>query len=70
MITVEPPYTRVVSRAEIVTTTGGHIVLPWFVLRDATWGGAVPVDLSAIASVRLVGADATTVLSAPLATRH
>ena len=64
VITVDGPYSETVRRAEIVTDGGRRVPLPWFGLDRGTWGGALPVDVDAIAGVRLVGARGKPLLEA------
>jgi hypothetical protein len=56
-------------RAELVTKSGQRVALPAFRLdpRTGTGGEAIPVDLDAVASVRLVGPKPGDVLEAELA---
>ncbi len=64
-VTVDPAYRNEVSTAELVTRAGGRIRLPWFELAsDGTWGGAIPVDLRDVASIRLLGKRPGEVLQA------
>jgi Putative zinc-finger len=67
VITVTQPYGRSVERAELVTTDGRKVPLTWFGLDEGTWGGAVPVDLDAISSVRLLGKGGRPLLEATVA---
>lgn len=63
VITVDQPYNGAVERAELVTTDGRRLPLGWFGL-DGAWGGPVPADLGAIASVRLLDEDGRPLLEA------
>ena len=67
VITVTQPYGGSVERAELVTTDGRKVPLAWFGLDEGTWGGAVPVDLDAILSVRLLGNGGRPLLEATVA---
>ena len=67
VITVTQPYGGSVERAELVTTDGRKNPLAWFGLDEGTWGGAVPVDLDAISSVRLLGNGGRPLLEATVA---
>jgi hypothetical protein len=64
-VTVDPAYRGEVSTAELITSSGRTIGLPWFELAsDGTWGGAIPVPLHDVASVRLLGKRPGEVLQA------
>jgi hypothetical protein len=63
VITVDQPYNGAVERAELVTTAGRRLPLGWFG-PDGAWGGPVPADLGAIASVRLLDEDGRPILEA------
>lgn len=66
-VTVDPAYRNQVSSAELVTPAGRTIGLPWFELAaDGTWGGAIPVDLRQVASIRLLGERPGEVLQASI----
>lgn len=56
LVTVKPGHRDAVETAELVTTDGRTIPLPSFRL-DArgSWGGAIPVKLYKVASIRLLG---------------
>ena len=56
-------------RAELVTTSGRRVALPAFRLdpRTGSGGEAIPIDLDAVASVRLIGPKPGDVLEADLA---
>jgi putative zinc finger protein len=58
-------------RAELATTSGRRVALPSFRLdpKNGTGGEAIPVDLSAVSSVRLVGPRPGDVLEADLSQR-
>src|ERR1700752_1608326 len=52
-VTVHPAYRNQVSTAELVTQAGRTIRLPRFELAaDGPWGGAIPVGLGDVASIR------------------
>jgi hypothetical protein len=55
-VTVDPAHRGWVRRAELVTRTGRTIALPKFGLdREGSWGGAIPVKLYSVDSIRLSG---------------
>jgi hypothetical protein len=66
MVITVGPARRAVTQAQIVTEDGRRLAIRWFSLIDGTWGGAVPVDPGAIASVRLLDEDGRPVLTADL----
>ena len=67
-VVVYGPHRGVPYTAELVTTSGRRVALPSLRLdpRTGTGGEAIPVDLSAVASVRLVGPRPGDVLEAEL----
>jgi hypothetical protein len=66
VVTVPPPYRAAVERAELVDRSGRRIPLPSYRLSNGAWGGAIPLDLSKVAAVHLVGQDGRSVLVAEL----
>jgi Putative zinc-finger len=67
-VTVEPPHRDDVTSGELVTRAGRTIPLPSLQLdRRGSWGGAIPVSLYRVASLRLLGDRPGEVLEAPLA---
>jgi hypothetical protein len=68
LVTVYPDFRDAVASGELVTTDGRTIPLPALELdrRQGTWGGAIPVDLHDVESVRLLGDRPGEVLEAPL----
>ena len=64
VVTVTPKHRAAVERAELVDRSGRRIPLPSFALAAGTWGGAIPVELSDVAALHLVGADGRSVLVA------
>jgi hypothetical protein len=66
-LTVNAPNRDDVKTAELVTTDGRTIPLRSFELdRRGTWGGAIPVKLNKVASVRLLGERPGEILQASL----
>jgi hypothetical protein len=57
MVTIDPRHRDVVASAELVTRDRRTIPLPSLALARAsgTWGGAIPVNLYDVASIRLLG---------------
>ena len=49
-----------------MSRAGERIPIRSFGLVDGVWGGALPVDLSAVAAVHLLGRDGRTELTARL----
>lgn len=66
VITVDPLFRASVAEAEIVDRGGRRIPLDSFRLAGGAWGGALPVDLGAVAAVHLTGEDGRSVLVASL----
>jgi Putative zinc-finger len=66
VVTVPPPYRSSIERAELVERSGRRIPLPSYRLTDGAWGGAIPVELSDVAAIHLVGRDGRSVLVAEL----
>jgi hypothetical protein len=66
VVTVEPQYRSGVVRVELVDRSGRRIPLRSFRLADGAWGGSIPIDLSELAAVHLVGADGRSALVAQL----
>jgi hypothetical protein len=55
-LTVDPEYRDAVTRGELVTKAGRTIALPSLELdRKGSWGGAIPVSLYRVGSIRLLG---------------
>jgi Putative zinc-finger len=55
-VTVDPEHRDAVARGELVTRDGRTIALPRLDLdRTGSWGGALPVNLYKVASLRLLG---------------
>jgi hypothetical protein len=66
-VTVEPAHRDTVTSGELVTTDRRTIPLRSFELdRRGSWGGAIPLDLSELASIRLLGERPGEVLQASL----
>jgi putative zinc finger protein len=64
-VTVDPAHRGEVSTAELVTKDKRSIRLPWFDLNsDGTWGAGIPLKLSEVASIRLLGKRPGQVLEA------
>jgi Putative zinc-finger len=56
LVTVAPAHRGEVTRGEVVTKDGRTIALPALELdRTGSWGGAIPVKLYKVASIRLLG---------------
>jgi hypothetical protein len=66
MVTVDGAYRFSAKRVEIVGTTGRVIPLPWPRLTIGSWGGALPVELGAVTSVRLVDGGGRVLLAATM----
>ena len=66
-ITVNPAHRDDVTRAELLTQGGRTIPLRAFELdRRGSWGGAIPVKLSGVSSIRLLGERPGEILQASL----
>ena len=65
-VTVDSSFRAGVRRAELITTDGTRIPLPSFRLDPGTgsWGQALPVGLTDVANLRLLGGDRSPVLFA------
>jgi hypothetical protein len=67
LLTVDPAHRGDVETGELVTRGGRTIPLRSFALdRRGSWGGAIPVKLSQVASIRLLGERPGEVLQASL----
>jgi hypothetical protein len=56
LVTVDASHRDEVTRGELVTRDGRTVALPRLELdRNGSWGGAIPVNLYKVASIRLVG---------------
>jgi hypothetical protein len=67
LVTVNPEHRADVKTAQLVTKDGRTIPLPSFRLDPmGSWGGAIPVKLYEVASVRLLGQQPGEVLQASL----
>jgi hypothetical protein len=66
LVTVPEALDGAVSGAEVVDRAGKRIPIQPFRLVDGVWGGALPVDLSNVAAVHLLGRDGRTELTAQL----
>jgi hypothetical protein len=67
LLTVNPAHRADVKRAELVTRDGRTIPLRSFRLdRSGSWGGAIPVKLYDVASIRLLGERPGDILQASL----
>lgn len=57
LVTVDPAHRDIVTSAELVTNDRRTIPLPSLELdqRSGSWGGAIPVNLYNVASIRLLG---------------
>jgi hypothetical protein len=65
LLTVDPPHRDAVTRGELVTKQGETIPLPSLELdRKGSWGGAIPVNLYKVASIRLLGEHPGEILQA------
>jgi hypothetical protein len=64
-LTVDPPRRDAVTRGELVTRDGRRIPLPSLELdQNGSWGGAIPVNLYKVASIRLHGHNPDNTLAA------
>jgi Putative zinc-finger len=66
VVTVDPLFRAAVDDAELVDRGGRRIPLASFRLVEGAWGGALPIDLGAVAAIHLTGADGRSVLVAQL----
>ena len=68
MVVVDPAHRDQVVRGELVTVSGRQAPLRSLRLdpRTGTWGGAIPVDLHRVKSIRLIGKRPGQVMEAPL----
>jgi hypothetical protein len=67
LITVDPAHREAVKSAELVTRNGRAVSLRSFELDPrGSWGGAIPVKLYRVASVRLLGDQPGEILQADL----
>jgi putative zinc finger protein len=67
-VTVDREYRDAITTCELVTRDGRTIPLPSMELdRKGTWGGAIPVSLYKVASVRLLGQTPSQTLQASFA---
>jgi hypothetical protein len=65
LLTVEPAHRDAVTSGELVTKDGRKIALPSLELdRKGSWGGALPVNLYNVASIRLLGEHPGEILQA------
>jgi hypothetical protein len=65
LLTVEPAHRDAVTSGELVTKDGRKIALPSLELdRKGSWGGALPVNLYKVASIRLLGEHPGEILQA------
>jgi hypothetical protein len=64
-ITVDPAYRNQVRSCELVTKDGRRIPLDWNGWHDGSWGGTIPVKLSEVESIRMLGTQPGQVLATP-----
>jgi hypothetical protein len=65
LLTVDPAHRAAVTRGELTTKDGRTIALPSLELdRNGSWGGAIPVSLYKVASIRLLGDSPGEILQA------
>ena len=65
LLTVDPAHRDAVTRGELLTRDGRTIPLPSIELdRNGSWGGAIPVNLYQVASIRLLGDSPEDILQA------
>jgi hypothetical protein len=65
LLTVDPSHRDAVTRGELVTKEGRTIPLPSLQLDGrGSWGGAIPVNLYRVASIRLLGEHPGEILQA------
>jgi len=56
LVTVDPAHRDSVKSGQLVTKDGRKVPLPTLELdRNGSWGGAIPVSLYKVASLRLLG---------------
>jgi Putative zinc-finger len=56
-VTVDRNHAAEARRVELIDTAGKSIPLGWASFSDGAWGGALPVDLDRVATVRVLAAD-------------
>lgn len=68
LVIVDPAHRAQVARGELITADGRSAPLRSLRLdrRTGSWGGAIPVDLHRVNSIRLIGRRPGQVLAAPL----
>jgi hypothetical protein len=67
LVTVDPAHRDQVARGELVTTDRRTVPLPALELdRNGSWGGAIPLGLYDVASIRLLGDSPGEVLQADM----
>jgi hypothetical protein len=65
LLTVDPAHRDAVTRGELLTRDGRTIPLPSIELdRNGSWGGAIPVNLYKVVSIRLLGDSPGDILQA------
>jgi hypothetical protein len=65
LLTVDPAHRDAVRTGELVTRDGRTIALPSLELdRHGSWGGAIPINLYKVASIRLLGDSPGEILQA------
>jgi hypothetical protein len=65
LLTVDPAHRDTVTRGELLTRDGRTIALPSIELdRNGSWGGAIPVKLYKVDSIRLLGDSPGEILQA------
>jgi hypothetical protein len=58
LVTVDPEHRNAVKSGQLLTKDGRTIALPSLELdRNGSWGGAIPVSLYRVASIRLLGSS-------------
>jgi hypothetical protein len=65
MLTVEPAYRDQVVTCQLITKDGRRVPLAWSGLHNGSWGGAIPVDVYEVKSIRLLGERPGQVLATP-----
>jgi hypothetical protein len=64
MVTVDSEYRSTAKSVELVGRNGRVIPLPWPRLTIGSWGAALPVELDAVGTVRLVDRTGHVLLAA------
>jgi hypothetical protein len=65
-VTVDARHATTADRVELIDRAGRRIPLGWARFSDGAWGGAVPVDLGRVSTVRVLTRDGRLLLSVPM----